>query len=67
MYGLFKVTFDYYSWEDVVAVSDVMENLERHYKGLGVNYPLYGETRSDQIIEGRSEEYHYTIKKIPEV
>lgn len=72
MYGLFKITFNYYEWEDLMAVSAVKDNLIIYHKmGCGnkasKNYPLYGEKKSDEIIRGGSEEFHFVIKEVLEI
>lgn len=72
MYGLFEITFDYYSWETLIAVSAVKDNLilyhERGYDdNAAKNYPLYNVEKSDEIIEGRTEEFHFVIKEVLEI
>ena len=73
MYGLFKITFDYYSWTDLVCVSAVRENLEHYYRDevkahpFAEKAPLYDKKKSDEIKEGRSEEFHFVILELEEV
>lgn len=71
MYGLFELTFDYYCWEELVAVSAVKENLEKHYaeidSGNFTKCRLYGEKQSRIIVSGDSEECHYVITPVLEV
>lgn len=67
MFGLFKISFDYYAWEDLVCVSAVKESLEKFYKENIGDYPLYNKEKSDEIKEGRSEEYHYVILEVKEI
>jgi len=66
MYGLFKISFDYYAWEHLVCVSDSKEKLEQRYdvKEKEYGYPLYNEDKSKEIRRGRTEEYHYTISSV---
>lgn len=67
MYGLFRISFDYYCWEDLICVSAVYENLERYYSENATRYPLYSEEQSEKIKSGRTEEFHYVIKEVLEV
>lgn len=66
MFGLFKISFDYYTWKDLVCVSDSSEKLEQRYytKEKESHYPLYSEEKSKEIRKGRTEEFHYTISEV---
>jgi len=70
IYGLFKITFDYYCWEDLIAVSESEESLSSHYKDiekLHYGYPIYSHEKSSEIRGGRSEEFHFVIMKVKRV
>lgn len=66
MKGLFLVTWDYYRWEDLVAVSEYADRLEEHVSKLG-DYPLYGEGQSGSDLVAAREEFHYVIKEVDEL
>jgi len=67
MYGLFKLTFDYYCWEDLIVVSAVKENLVSHYDKINDGYPLISKQESLEIKESRSEVFHYVILDVLEI
>jgi hypothetical protein len=63
MLGLFKMTFDYYTWEDLICISDSSEKLVKRYnqKEKESGYPLFDIDKSRYVREGRTEEHHYVI------
>ncbi len=65
MFGLFKNTYDYYEWHDLVCVSQTKEKLEKHYKEIEPNQHekpiLYGD---EQKIAADCERVHYTIEPV---
>jgi len=62
MFGLFKNSYDYYEWHDLVCVSTSESSLQEHYKSLGSNCPLLSE--AEQVSAAMHEEYHYVIEPI---
>ncbi|MCP3702303.1 MAG: hypothetical protein GY954_05140 [Alteromonas sp.] len=67
MFGLFKVTFDYYKWEDLVCVSAVKCTLERFHKDNVNDHPLLSEEESKEISDRREEKFHYVILEVKEI
>lgn len=68
MYGLFKMTADYYWWEDIICVSAVKENLEKYYEEeIEDGLPLFSREKSDEVRDGRVETYHYVIGAVKEI
>ncbi len=67
MYGLFKMTADYYWWEDLVCVSAIPENLESYHKKNDLRYPLISEKQSTEIRNSRKETPHYVIHTVKEI
>ena len=70
IFGLFSIGYDYYKWEDIIAVSESVANLKAHYKSLADNRnndPLISVKESEEITEGRSEKYHYVITELKRV
>jgi len=67
MYGLFKLTFDYYCWEDLIVVSAVKENLVSYYDKINDGYPLISKQESLEIKESRSDVFHYVILDVLEI
>jgi len=63
MYGLFKNTYDYYEWHDLVVVSAVKENLQK--KAEEEDYPLLeGKAQEDAKDE---EMIHFEIHEVDEI
>tara|TARA_R110002020_G_C15873861_1_gene738398 strand:- start:312 stop:515 length:204 start_codon:yes stop_codon:yes gene_type:complete len=64
MYGLFKMSFDYYCWEDLIGVSDSVDKLKAYHSDNIDCYPLYSKEKSSEIRDGRTEEFHCVIHAI---
>lgn len=64
MKGLFIYTYDYYEWEDLIAVSESADRLkERHLEEKKQDYKLA--TNEDEHNElAHMETYHYMIKDV---
>jgi len=60
MYGLFKNTYDYYEWHDLVCVSGDESKLVD--KCEGKEHPLL--TGEEQDLACNAERVHYVIEKI---
>jgi len=65
IYGLFKITWDYYSWEDLEVASDSTKSLENYYLERGdASIPLLSKDKSNKVIEKGEELFHYVIRRI---
>lgn len=66
MYGLFKYTFDYYTWEDLVCVSDKKINLVKHAIELDKDSPIVdlGENKKEHVRLSRNGTEHFGIREI---
>lgn len=65
MYGLFRNTYDYYEWHDLVAVSAVKENLIKRFEAEGSNYPLLEGGAQEAAAD--NEDAHYEICDVEEI
>lgn len=64
MYGLFKNSYDYHEWHDLVCVSRNQRSLADRAKDLG-DYPLLSGA-SQEAAEDR-EDVHYVIELVEEI
>lgn len=68
MYGLFKMTADYYWWEDIICASASKENLEKYYEAeIKDGLPLLSREKSDEVRDGRAQNFHYVIGAVKEI
>ena len=73
MFGLFRNTFDYHRFVELIAVSKSRENLEAHYDEMpndtnsGTKWPMFTEEKSDDDKTRLNEWLHYVIKEVKEV
>lgn len=63
MFGLFRNTYDYHEWHDLIAVSAIKENLVREVSG-----------EEDPLLEGaeqaeakENQDDHYEIHEVNEI
>ena len=63
MYGLFKNSYDYYEWHDLIAVSENIEKLIARHDSIGDGYPLITDNKK-RIKAKNNETYHYVIEEV---
>ena len=57
MYGLFRMTYDYYEWENLWVVSDDMQKLVERHKD---NNEKYGD--NEPLAVSEEQHKHYALK-----
>lgn len=67
MYGLFRISYDYYKFEDLVCISDEKNKLKKYYKTISPSSPLLKRKESNLITDLGTEKEHYVILKIKQV
>tara|TARA_R110000803_G_C11704665_1_gene286020 strand:- start:247 stop:465 length:219 start_codon:yes stop_codon:yes gene_type:complete len=65
MYALCEYTYDYYEWENVVAVSKSHVSLINHYKEQKSNYELHTPDEHEEISTLHNlHRTHWAIREI---
>lgn len=59
--GLFKNTYDFFLWHDLICVSDSARELEAHHKKLNC-YPIM--SGDQQLTAHREQIAHYVIEPV---
>lgn len=64
MFGLFRNSYDYYRWHDLICVSISKSNLRAKYKSLNESEALLKAGSTEQKDADSSEQCHYVIEPV---
>jgi hypothetical protein len=67
MYGLFRVSFDWYRISDLLCVSSDKERLREYYQEHANGRPLYDEEESNSDNTWRRSVDHFAILEVKEI
>lgn len=59
MFGLFKCSYDYYEWRDLVCVSDSVEKLKAYYGEFIDDYLLVEDEQEHEKLKNNESSHYY--------